>query len=157
MWITSFLGHMVEGNRNKARLHVTSLTKSDYSSDSPLYPSRLFLTFSTVGNTWKNQEVLQVTACDLFRNWRYMIAFSCWYPTSCKFGYLCGVKSLLLFLAVDRLSSHSEQSHWWLEGPRDPTLENWPTTGQLSSTSTCKGPHSERTWQEEECTSMIDK
>ena len=83
-----------------------------------------------------------------------MVTFSCWYLTSCKFGYLCGVKSPPLFTAVDRLSSHSEQSHWWLEGPREPMLENWPTTGQLSSTSTCKGPHTERTWQEEECTRL---
>ena len=91
----------------------------------PIYPSRLFLTFSIVGNTciWyiHTQPVNPDGRVGQLSN-----------LTSCKFGYLCMDVSPV-FLTEERLSSHSEQSQLWLAGPSEPMLENWPTTGHDSS------------------------
>ncbi len=53
--------------------------------------------------------------------------------TSCRSGFFWLRQPLVIF-EDERLWSHSAQSQLLLLGPRDPILENWPTTGQCSST-----------------------
>ncbi len=50
----------------------------------------------------------------------------------------------------ERLRSHSEVSQEWGAGPREPMLENWPTTGHSSSTSSALGPHPLSSWREDD-------
>ena len=52
-------------------------------------------------------------------------------PTNFSGGVLSSEACGRGLLWDERLTSHSEVSHWEGEGPREPTLENWPTTGQL--------------------------